>query len=198
MGIGEEGLAILGLGRRKPEWEGKSPGRRRKIGKDGISAVLGYAGVAQEGKVAKAKGEYEVEPAPDVEADVNGIVDALSYGHINGFRIICMRSKGATARAYARIWNLPHIWQKALDVGTFYIIEVLHEHYDPLPPEEKKRVLIHELLHIPKTFSGALRPHGGKVGINEKTVRQLYNIYVERKGIAAKKESALKGAEEMF
>jgi len=123
----------------------------------------------------------DVEMAPDVEHKVSEIVDVLSYGHVNEFRIICMRSRNATARAYARIWNLPDIWQKALSVGTFYIIEVLTQHYDPLSEEEKEKVIIHELLHIPKTFSGALRPHGGKVKINAKTVGALHKIYKERK-----------------
>jgi len=123
----------------------------------------------------------DVEPAPDVEEKVKDIVDTLSYGHINEYRLICMRSRNATARAYARIWNLPDIWQKALSVGTYYIIEVLTQHYDPLSEEEKEKVLIHELLHIPMTFSGALRPHGGKVKINAKTVGLLHKMYKEKK-----------------
>ncbi len=123
----------------------------------------------------------DVEMAPDVERKVSEIVDVLSYGHVNEFRIICMRSRNATARAYARIWNLPDIWQKALSVGAFYIIEVLTQHYDSLNEEEKEKVIIHELLHIPKTFSGALRPHRGKVKINSKTVGMLHKIYKERK-----------------
>ncbi len=141
----------------------------------------------------------DVEMAPDVEAKVKEIVDALSYGHINEFRIICMRSRNATARAYARIWNLPDIWQKALSVGTFYIIEVLSQHYDKLDGEEKEKVLIHELLHIPKTFSGALRPHGGKVRIDGRTVGQLHRLYKERKREGGKgRGSALLLAEARF
>ncbi len=141
----------------------------------------------------------DVEMAPDVEARVKEIVGVLSYGHINEFRIICMRSRNATARAYARIWNLPDIWQKALSVGAFYIIEVLSQHYDKLNDEEKEKVLIHELLHIPKTFSGALRPHGGKVRINERTVGQLHKIYKERKAdMQSKSGSGISRAEAMF
>lgn len=141
----------------------------------------------------------DVEMAPDVEAMVKDIVETLSYGHINEFRLICMRSRNATASAYARIWNLPDIWQKALGVGTFYIIEVLSQHYDALPGEKKERVVIHELLHIPKTFSGALRPHGGKVKINERTVGELHKLYRQRKkelGSAPKK--GISRAEAMF
>jgi predicted metallopeptidase len=141
----------------------------------------------------------DVEMAPDVESLVKEMVGALSYGHINEFRIICMRSRNATARAYARIWNLPDIWQKALSVGTFYIIEVLSQHYDKLPQEKKEKVLIHELLHIPKTFSGALRPHGGKVRINERTVNELHKLYKERKKeIGRANAKLLSHVEEMF
>ena len=142
----------------------------------------------------------DVEPAPDVEEKVKEILSVMSeYGHVNEYRIFYMRSRNATANAYARIWNLPDIWQKALSVGTYYIIEVLTQHYDKLSEEEKEKVLIHELLHIPKTFSGALRPHDGKVKINNRTVGQLHKIYIQRK---KEKETEIRGrlrrAEEAF
>ncbi len=125
----------------------------------------------------------DVVVAPDVQEMLEDIVRTLSYyGYINEHRIFCMRSRGNKANAYARIWNLPDIWQKALEVGAFYIIEVLSEHFDKLPEKEKKKVIIHELLHIPKTFSGALRPHlhaGGQ--INERTVSKIYEMYLEAK-----------------
>ncbi len=141
----------------------------------------------------------DVEMAPDVERRVNEIIAVLDYGHINEYRLFCMRSKNATANAYARIWNLPDIWQKALGVGTFYIIEVLSQHFDKLPEEEKEKVIIHELLHIPKTFSGALRPHGGKVPINARTVGQLHKIYKEKKKeLNGGRSEELKRAEAMF
>lgn len=141
----------------------------------------------------------DVEMAPDIERMVNEIISVLDYGHINEYRLFCMRSRNTVANAYARIWNLPDIWQKALGVGTFYIIEVVSQHFDKLPDEEKEKVLIHELLHIPKTFSGALRPHGGQVKINAKTVGQLHRLYKERKkGLAGKRSEELKRAEAMF
>ena len=142
----------------------------------------------------------DVLPAPDVEEKVKEILTVLSeYGHVNEYRLFYMRSHNATANAYARIWNLPDIWQKALTVGTYYIIEVLSQHYDKLPDEEKEKVLIHELLHIPKTFSGALRPHGGKVKINARTVGQLHRIYKERKDeMANGTKTRLKRAEAAF
>jgi predicted metallopeptidase len=156
----------------------------------------------------------DVELAPDVEDKVRDIVSTLSYGggeepsarahermeHVNEFRLICMRSRNATASAYARIWNLPDIWQKALEVGTFYIIEVLAQHYDKLSEEEKEKVIIHELLHIPKTFSGALRPHHGThVKINAKTVNELHKMYKARKKeLEGKRKGELGRAEAAF
>jgi len=121
----------------------------------------------------------QIELAPDVQERVNKIIHALDLDYINCLRIICMRSKGSEARAYARIWNLPQIWQKALDIKTYYIIEVLSEHFDNLPEEQKDKVLIHELIHIPKTFSGALRPHAYfDQRIDEKAVNELYSKYI--------------------
>ncbi|HQT44992.1 MAG TPA: putative metallopeptidase, partial [Candidatus Micrarchaeota archaeon] len=124
----------------------------------------------------------DVEVAPDITERLEDIVSTLELGHINQFRIIAMRSRHTTARAYARIWNLPDIWQKALGVGAFYVIEVLSEHFDPLSHEEQTRVLIHELMHIPKTFSGALMPHhhiGGD--IDRKTVDKVFKKYLDMK-----------------
>ena len=126
----------------------------------------------------------DVELAPDVEEKVNSILCITNegFGHINQFRIISMRSFNSTANAYARIWNLPDIWQKALEVSAFYIIEVISRHYDPLSDEEKDKVIIHELLHIPKTFSGALLPHKHRGGrIDSRTVNKIYEVYTRKK-----------------
>ncbi len=126
----------------------------------------------------------DVEKAPDIQAMVEDIVVTLDKPYLNQFRLICMRSRGTSARAYARIWNLPDIWQKALDVGPYYVIEVLSQHFDKLSEDKKKQVLIHELLHIPKTFSGALLSHGHpSAPVNEKAVQKLWKEYKEKKGM---------------
>lgn len=119
--------------------------------------------------------------APDVQEIAERLLDFLSFEYINEARIICMRSYGSQANAYARIWNFPKIWQEALEVKPFYVIEVLSEEFDKLPEEEKEKVILHEILHVPKTFSGALRNHtynGGRV--DDRTVNKLYKEYQKR------------------
>lgn len=123
----------------------------------------------------------EVENAPDIQEKMEKVLDVLELRHIIGARIICMRSTGAKANAYARIWNLPKIWQKALEVNPFYVIEVVSEHFDKLSDERKIQVLIHELMHIPKKFTGGLVPHthpGGR--IDKRAVDAAYAEYKKR------------------
>lgn len=74
-------------------------------------------------------------------------------------RIFTYRSINANTRAYARIWGLSRIWQQALKEGPAYILEVISERYDTLSEHEKSKVLLHEVTHIPKNFSGSLVPH---------------------------------------
>lgn len=124
----------------------------------------------------------DFEKAADVEAMAREIIPYIGLPHINEHRLLFMRSRGSSARAYARIWAMPRIWQEALEIKAYYVIEVLSEHFDSLPYEEKQKVIIHELLHIPKTFSGALVPHtcfGHK--INEKRVNEIYRKMLEKK-----------------
>lgn len=109
--------------------------------------------------MAKRK-KYEYEVAPDVQADLEDIVRLLpdDFAHVDTRRVVCYRSRGSTARIYARIWSLPSIFSHALGVEPHYVIEVV-ELYDRVSKEQQEKTLIHELLHIPKTFSGALVPH---------------------------------------
>lgn len=122
----------------------------------------------------------KTELAPDIDKRIKVIVRALELGHVSGKHIIGMRSTGAKTRAIARIWGLPRIWQQALYLNAYYIIEVVSEKFDRMSQEEQDRTLIHELMHVPKTFSGALVPHEcfGKK-IDYKSVEALYAQYVK-------------------
>lgn len=89
-----------------------------------------------------------------------------------------MRGYKSSSRAIARIWSLPRPWQMALKIEPQYIIEVIASRFDKLSEEDKDRTLIHELMHIPKTFSGALVPHSGRHHrIDRRTVEALYIQY---------------------
>ncbi len=109
----------------------------------------------------------------ELKERVSKIVKKLNFSHIDLNRIFCFKSKGSKSKyVRARCWSLPRVWQEALKIGPYYIIEVIGEYYDNLTEEEKDKLLIHELLHIPKTFSGALRPHKGY--ISPSIINKLY------------------------
>lgn len=121
----------------------------------------------------------DIELAPDIKRLVKHIVAHTSFDYIDVRRIICVRSGGAKSRARARIWSFPKIWQLALTLPAYYVIEVLSHHFDNMSDDDKARILIHELMHIPKNFSGALVPHRGiHKKINAKSVERIFYDYV--------------------
>jgi len=102
----------------------------------------------------------ELQLAPDIKKRIDFLSKELALLHINYKNLICFRSTGSTGRgAYARIWSLPKIWQMGLNIEAHYCIEVIAEKFDKQSPDEQEKILIHELMHIPKNFSGALVPH---------------------------------------
>lgn len=127
------------------------------------------------------------QPAPDIQERIKELVFALDLNYLDSERIICFRSFKSTSNARARIWSFPKIWQKALGVKAHYIIEVLSEKFDSEDMDEQTKILLHELLHIPRNFSGALVSHNtvqfdGKGGhirkkINRRVVDKLFKLY---------------------
>ena len=118
--------------------------------------------------------------APDVKRLVDEIVDNLDLFHVVPQFVYSYRSKGSKSKlTVARIHGLGKIWQEALLKPPAYVIEVISERYDQLNEEEKEKTLIHELLHIPKGFSGGFRPHKGY--INKKKVEKLHRILLEKR-----------------
>ena len=126
------------------------------------------------------------QDAHDVKQEVADIIKYIDMSHINLNRIYFYRTTGSKTKAYARTWSFPKIFQKALSVEPAYVIEVLSQHYDKLDDDKKKKVLIHELLHIPKNFSGALLPHQTRSRNINTLANQLFKEYkqAKRKGEA--------------
>lgn len=123
--------------------------------------------------------KLELVPAPDIDRKVREIVTHLSLQHINPNQVVSFRSYHSKARARARIYSMPRIWQQALNLKPHYCIEFISQHFDHLNPSDQIRVVIHELLHIPKTFSGALVPHKGKSRrhqVTHQTVEKLLKL----------------------
>lgn len=100
--------------------------------------------------------------APDIKTQIDYLIEKVEFSYIRKERIYCIRSLDAKTRAIARIWGFSKIFVEVAGIQPTYIIEVNHKRYDKLADRDKTKVLIHELMHIPMTFSGALRPHRGK------------------------------------
>ncbi len=119
----------------------------------------------------------EWETAPDVKRKIKQILKVLDMPYIKASNIFCYRTQGSKSRAYARIWSMPKIFQHALGLEPNYVIEVLSNYYDRLNEDEKSKVLIHELLHIPMNFSGALVPHKTRSRHLGHTANKLFDEY---------------------
>src|SRR3989344_2208507 len=118
------------------------------------------------------------EHAKDVTKDLKDILSKISMPHVDMKRVIAFRSFGSSSRARARIWSFPKIWQQALNLPAHYVLEVLSEKYDRLSHDDRKRVLIHELLNIPKNFSGSLRPpKANNWRLDHRLVEQYFKEY---------------------
>ena len=115
------------------------------------------------------------EPAPDVGDRVARIVGRLGMDHVDLQRVICLRSRGSRSRyIMARCHALPQVFQKALGTRAHYVIEVVSEKFDSLSTEDQTRILIHEILHIPKSFGGGFKHHNY---VNRRRVEAVYEKY---------------------
>ena len=122
--------------------------------------------------------KIEWQEAPDIKKRVGTIVSIIDVDWIKKERIFYFRSKNSKTRAYARIWGLSRIFQMALDIEPAYVLEVISEKFDKLRKRDQDEVLLHELAHIPKTFSGSLLPHikKGKFRFEDK-VHELIKMH---------------------
>lgn len=113
--------------------------------------------------------------APDIYDHIKTLVKKLNFTHIKVDNIHCIRSFDAKTRAYARIWGMAKLFSEVAGLEPHYIIEVVSKRFDKLSEREQMKTLVHELMHIPKTFSGALLSHRGKNRrINDREVEKIF------------------------
>lgn len=106
-------------------------------------------------------------------------ISNLLFPHIKIDRVKCFRSKGSSARGtIARCHALGKLMQLAIGVEAHYALEFISERFDKLSDEDKIKVVIHELMHIPQTFGGGFRHHNW---VTEKNVNMHYKTYNAKK-----------------
>ncbi len=120
----------------------------------------------------------DYQRAPDLDERVFDIVQKLNMEHVKLPRVVCIRSSGSKSRrTLARCHVLPKIIQEALGIKAYYIIEAIAENFDSLSREEQTKVLIHELMHIPKTFGGGFKFHNY---VNRGEVERMYKLFKQQ------------------
>lgn len=118
------------------------------------------------------------EFAPDIQKIAEEI-SVFLFPHVKVERVKCFRSFGTSSRrTVARCHTIGKIIQKAMGTDAFYVLEFLSERFDRLPEEEKIKVIIHELMHIPASFGGGFRHHDR---VCERNIEKNYREYKLKK-----------------
>ena len=126
------------------------------------------------------------EQAEDIKEKAEDIVKTLQWNYIRLEDVGFLRSHGSSSRGtIARCHALGKAMQLAMKRKGFYLIEVISKRFDKLSEEDKLKVIIHELMHIPSTFGGVFKHHHL---VTDKNVDKFYEEYMKRKGITIKKE----------
>ncbi len=114
--------------------------------------------------------------------DIQRIAEEAScilFPYVKIERIKCFRSYGTSSRrTIARCHALNKLMQKTLNIEAVYVLEFLSERFDKLDKEDQLKVIIHELMHIPKCFGGGFRHHNF---VTEKNVGLYYKEYKKKK-----------------
>jgi predicted metallopeptidase len=118
------------------------------------------------------------ESAPDLQ-EIAEEISRLLFPHIIIERVKCFRSYGTSSkRTIARCHTIGKLMQKTIEVKAHYALEFLSERFDKLSEKEKLKTIIHELMHIPKTFGGGFKHHNH---VTDRNVDLHYSTYVSLK-----------------
>lgn len=117
--------------------------------------------------------KYEFSPSLQALAED---ISKRIFPHIRVNRIKCYRSYGSsTKNTIARCHALGKLMQKAIGIEPFYALEFLGEQFNTMDTEEKVKVVIHELMHIPESFGGGFKHHDV---VTDKNVEKAYKAYL--------------------
>jgi len=117
-------------------------------------------------------------------------ISRILFPHVKLDCVKCFRSYGTSSRrTIARCHALGKLMQKAIGIKAVYVLEFLSERFDKLGEEEKLKVIIHELMHIPKTFGGGFKHHDV---VTERNVNLYYKTYKSKKEEIKKNENWFK------
>ncbi|MBU3912635.1 MAG: metallopeptidase [Nanoarchaeota archaeon] len=116
------------------------------------------------------------QEAGDIREEAERIVGKLGWNHVQLENVGFLRSNGSSSRrTIARCHALSVPLQLGLNRKAFYTIEVISERFDKLSEEERIKVIIHELMHIPKSFGGGFIHHDK---VCERSINQLFQRYI--------------------
>jgi predicted metallopeptidase len=117
--------------------------------------------------------------AEDIRKIAEEIIKIMTWDHVILNSVYFLRSIGSASRGtIARCHALSRPLQIALKRSGFYLIEVIHERFDKMSEDDRVKVIIHELMHIPKAFGGGFIHHHM---VNEKSVEKIFKEYKLRK-----------------
>ena len=118
------------------------------------------------------------EPALDIQKIVEEL-SLLLFPHIKLDRVKCFRSYGTSSRGtIARCHALGKLMQKAIGIEAVYALEFLSERFDKLDEKDQIKTIIHELMHIPRSFGGGFVHHDK---VHDHSVGKIYDHYVNLK-----------------
>jgi predicted metallopeptidase len=106
-------------------------------------------------------------------------VSRMLFPHIVVERVKCFRSYGSSARGtIARCHALGKLMQQAIGVKAYYALEFLEPKFSKQSKEDQIKTIIHELMHIPKSFGGGFKHHDW---VTDKNVNLHYKTYMAKK-----------------
>ncbi len=105
-------------------------------------------------------------------------ISRLLFPHVDMTRVKCFRGFGSSSKlTIARCHTLGKLMQRAIGVPAYYALEFLSERFDKLKKEDQIKTIIHELMHIPKTFGGGFKHHDH---VTEENVNLHYETYIAK------------------